>query len=71
MEVKGKKAYVKLYLGMPKSEAEKILGKADKIELRSSFNTYYEEWRYHIKTNHTDYLDLKFKNGLLEKVNQW
>lgn len=70
LEVVGKKGNVTLHTGMPKDSVKILLGKPDKVDLRTFNFSKREDWGYKIKTNYGTDLDIEFKDGKLESVRQ-
>jgi len=70
VEVKGKKGNVTLHTGMPKDSVRILVGKPDKVDLRSLGNTAFETWGYKLKNNYLSDLDIEFEDGKLKSVRQ-
>jgi len=70
VEVKGKKGNVRLHTGMHKDSVQILLGKPDKVNLRTYGKTAYEDWGYKIKNSYVSDLDIDFENGKLKSVRQ-
>ena len=70
IEVKGKKGNVTLHTGMPKDSVQILVGKPDKVHLRSYGNTALEDWGYKIRNSYVSDLDINFEDGKLKSIRQ-
>ena len=71
IEVKGRKGYVTLYIGMPKDEVEQLLGKPDGVNMLPIGDEVHETWRYDSdKKRGFPYTSVDFEDGKLSSVMQ-
>lgn len=56
---------VELYVGMPKEEVRRVLGKPKSTDMMTIGGRVHETWRYSYK-----YTSVDFKDGKLDGVNQ-
>ena len=70
IEVRGKKGNVTLHTGMSKDSVRILLGKPDRVELRSSYGTALEDWGYKMRNNYLSDLDIHFEDGKLKSLRQ-
>ena len=59
-----------LHTGMPRDSVQILVGKPDKVDLRSYGNFTLEDWGYKIKNNYVSDLDIEFQDGKLKSVRQ-
>ena len=71
IEVKGRKGYVTLYIGMPKDDVEQLLGKPDAVSVTPIGDEVYETWRYESdRKRDIPYSSVQFEDGRLSGVTQ-
>lgn len=68
IEVKGKKGMVTLNTNMSKDSVKILLGKPDKVNLRSYGNRNLEDWGYNISNKYIPDLNIQFENGIVKGV---
>ena len=71
IEVKGRKGYVTLYIGMPKDDVEQLLGKPDAVSVTPIGDEVREDWTYKLNRHHDmPQSYITFKDGKLSGVTQ-
>lgn len=70
IEIRGKKGDVILHTGMTKDSVKILVGKPDEVSLHSIGNNTHEKWGYKIRNKYVSDLDIDFKDGKLEGVQQ-
>jgi len=69
IEVKGKKGVVTLHTGISKDSVRILIGKPDRVALRSYGNAL-EDWGYKIRNDYMPDLEINFENGKLKSLRQ-
>lgn len=71
VEIRGKKGYVNLYIGMPKDSVKMLVGRPASVDLNTRYDgTTVENWGYKINNSYIDDLHISFENGRLKGVDQ-
>lgn len=72
VEIRGRKGYASVHIGMPKDSVKMLVGRPNKVDLRQyGGSVAVETWKYRINSKYTEDLVIEIRDGKLERVTQY